>query len=121
MTENIPHRSHWRPRPSGCSPVHRWCTLSPALPGARPRPLTYQSAAGRDALTADVFSVDEPRLMINGHDVVMHLRATNIPTGANAALKSGWATNDRLRRDVHGCDRHGSNRGRRRPLASANR
>lgn len=56
---------------------------------------------GATPVTVDLFDGDAVRRAVDGHDVVMHL-ATNIPTGASAAVKRGWAMNDRLRSEVAG-------------------
>ena len=56
-------------------------------------------AAGATAVQADLFDRAAMRVAIAGHDTVAHL-ATHIPTGPSAALRSGWLTNDSLRRDA---------------------
>ena len=56
---------------------------------------------GAEPVDVDLFDADAVARAVVGHDVVAHL-ATNIPTGAAAATKRGWRTNDRLRRDVAG-------------------
>ena len=56
-------------------------------------------AAGATAVQADLFDRAAMRVAIEGHDTVAHL-ATHIPTGPSAALRSGWLTNDSLRRDA---------------------
>ncbi len=56
-------------------------------------------SAGATAINADIFSPKAMAASVVGHDAVINL-ATNIPTGAAAGRKAGWATNDRLRRDA---------------------
>lgn len=56
-------------------------------------------AAGASPVHADLFDRAAMRGAVAGHDVVAQL-ATNIPTGSAAAQASGWATNDRLRREA---------------------
>jgi len=55
--------------------------------------------AGAHAVALDLFNADEVAAAVVGRDAVIHL-ATNIPTGVSIAFKSGWKTNDRLRRDA---------------------
>jgi nucleoside-diphosphate-sugar epimerase len=57
------------------------------------------AAAGATPATVDLFDPAEVATAVSGCDAVLHL-ATNIPTGASAALKSAWRTNDRLRSEV---------------------
>ncbi len=52
--------------------------------------------AGATALDVDLFDTEAVERAVEGYDVVIHL-ATNIPTGASAATRRGWAVNDRLR------------------------
>ena len=53
-------------------------------------------AAGATALVVDLFDRAGMRAAIDGHDSIAQL-ATHIPTGASAAQRSAWSTNDRLR------------------------
>lgn len=57
------------------------------------------AAAGATPSPVDLFDADAVAGAVAGHDVVIHL-ATNIPTGADAAIKRGWRTNDRLRTEA---------------------
>ena len=50
-------------------------------------------------MEVDLFDRAAMRVAVDGHDTVAHL-ATHIPTGPSAALRSGWRTNDSLRRDA---------------------
>ncbi|MEM7288525.1 MAG: NAD(P)-dependent oxidoreductase [Actinomycetota bacterium] len=56
-------------------------------------------AAGATASRVDVFDRTAVAEAVAGHDAVIHL-ATNIPTGADAAVKRGWRMNDRLRTEA---------------------
>ena len=55
--------------------------------------------AGAEPVTVDLFDPEAVRRAVDGHDAVVHL-ATNIPTGASAATRRGWAVNDRLRSEA---------------------
>ena len=54
---------------------------------------------GAAAVGVDLFDAAAVKEAVGGHDAVAHL-ATNIPTGAGAAVKRGWRTNDRLRTEA---------------------
>jgi nucleoside-diphosphate-sugar epimerase len=54
---------------------------------------------GATACTVDLFDPAAVIAATRDHDVVIHI-ATSIPTGMNAARRSGWAMNDRLRSDA---------------------
>ncbi len=56
-------------------------------------------AVGATPVEVDLFDRAALRVAVAGHDSVAHL-ATHIPTGPSAALRSGWRTNDSLRRDA---------------------
>ena len=56
-------------------------------------------AAGATPVCVDLFDRDAVRAAITNHDSIAQL-ATNIPTGASAALRSAWRTNESLRRDA---------------------
>ncbi len=56
-------------------------------------------AGGATPVQVDLFDRAAMRVAVEGHDSVAHL-ATHIPTGPSAALRSGWRTNDSLRRDA---------------------
>ncbi len=57
---------------------------------------------GAKSVFVDLFNADQLGASVDGHDVVIHL-ATNIPTGASAATKRAWTTNDRLRTETSKC------------------
>lgn len=50
-------------------------------------------------VTVDLFDAAAVATAVEGHEVVVNV-ATAIPTGASAARKSNWATNDRLRSEA---------------------
>ena len=56
-------------------------------------------AAGATPSQIDLFDSDAVTAAVAGHEAVVHL-ATNIPTGADVAVKRGWRTNDRLRTEA---------------------
>lgn len=55
--------------------------------------------AGARAATVDLFDPAATLRLADDHDVIVNV-ATAIPTGAAAARKSGWAMNDRIRREA---------------------
>lgn len=57
--------------------------------------------AGGSPVRVDLFDADAVARAVEGHGVVVNL-ATNIPTGARAALPSAWETTQRLRREAAG-------------------
>lgn len=59
-------------------------------------------AAGATAATVDLFDPDATARLADDHDTVVNV-ATSIPTGMSAALRSGWAMNDRLRSEASVC------------------
>ena len=56
-------------------------------------------ATGATASRIDLFDAEAVTAAVAGHDAVVHL-ATNIPTGADVAVKRGWRMNDRLRSEA---------------------
>jgi nucleoside-diphosphate-sugar epimerase len=55
--------------------------------------------SGAESIDVDLFDPGAVGAAVEGQDAIGHL-ATNIPTGASAGLKRGWATNDRLRAEA---------------------
>lgn len=62
-------------------------------------------AAGATPSQVDLFDRDAVTAAVAGHEAVVHL-ATNIPTGADVAVKRGWRMNDRLRTEAASNLRH---------------
>lgn len=62
-------------------------------------------AAGATPSQVDLFDGEAVTAAVAGHEAVVHL-ATNIPTGADVAVKRGWRTNDRLRTEAADNLRH---------------
>lgn len=62
-------------------------------------------AAGATPSQVDLFDRDAVTAAVAGHEAVVHL-ATNIPTGADVAVKRGWRMNDRLRTEAAANLRH---------------
>ncbi|MGZ4680197.1 MAG: NAD(P)H-binding protein [Ilumatobacteraceae bacterium] len=56
-------------------------------------------SAGATPVLIDLFDRAAMRAAIDGHDTIAQL-ATHIPTGASAARRSAWRTNDRLRKEA---------------------
>lgn len=56
-------------------------------------------AAGASTITVDLFDAAATARLGADHEAIVNV-ATNIPTGAAAARKGGWATNDRLRTEA---------------------
>lgn len=56
-------------------------------------------SCGATAATVDLFDPDATYQLGDDHDVVVNI-ATAIPTGASAALRSAWETNDRIRTEA---------------------
>jgi len=64
-----------------------------------PEAAARATAAGATTATIDLFDPAATALIGDRHDAIVNV-ATSIPTGASAALRRGWAMNDRLRRDA---------------------
>ena len=56
-------------------------------------------STGATPSRVDLFDAEAVSAVVAGHDAVVHL-ATNIPTGADVAVKRGWRMNDRLRSEA---------------------
>jgi nucleoside-diphosphate-sugar epimerase len=57
--------------------------------------------AGATPVTVDLFDAEGLRGAVAGHEAVVNL-ATHIPPATRAARPSGWAENDRIRREASG-------------------
>jgi nucleoside-diphosphate-sugar epimerase len=64
-----------------------------------PEAAARATASGATTRTIDLFDPAATARIGDDHDAIVNV-ATSIPTGASAALRRGWAMNDRLRRDA---------------------